>query len=144
MLRAVSTLESATRHLQRYREKIYRLTISRNMASDLSSVQSSQQDDSDRLARTFQQCSSHVCVARSVSRNVTSDRSRSAKTLVGTSQINSLASSGFTEQHAPSMKSNTPSSLPSGNAVSRPELQSPGHNNQLPTSNIESSALSSA
>jgi hypothetical protein len=41
-------------------------------------------------------------IARSVSRNATSDRSRSAKTLVGTSQINSLASSGFTDQHAPS------------------------------------------
>jgi hypothetical protein len=50
----------------------------------------------------FQQCSSRVRVERSESRNVTSDKSRSAKTLVGTRQINSLASSDFTEQHAPS------------------------------------------
>jgi hypothetical protein len=67
----------------------------------------SQQEASDRLALTFPA----VRAARSVSRNVTSDRKRSAKTLVGTSQINSLSSSGFTEPHASieraSVKSNT-------------------------------------
>jgi hypothetical protein len=74
------------------------------------------QDASDRLARTFQQCSSSVCVARSVSRIVTTDRSRSAKTLVGTSQINSLASSGFTEQHtSPSEPQWIASTLPAVN-----------------------------
>jgi hypothetical protein len=43
----------------------------------------------------FEQCSS-----RRISLSVTSNRSRSEKALVGTSRINSLASSGFTEQHA--------------------------------------------
>jgi hypothetical protein len=60
----------------------------------------SQLDVHDRLARTFQQCSSRVSAARSVSRNVTTNRRRSAKTLLGTGPINSLASSGSTEQHA--------------------------------------------
>jgi hypothetical protein len=48
---------------------------------------------------------------------------------VGTNWINSL--SGFIEQHAPSRepqwRANTPSSLPSSNAVSRLHLQLPGH-----------------
>jgi hypothetical protein len=60
----------------------------------------------------------------------------------GTSRINSL--SGFIGLHwtarpieRSSVKSNTPSSLPSSNAVSRLQLQSPGHRNQPPTSNIK-------
>jgi hypothetical protein len=47
--------------------------------------------------RQFKQCSSGVCGVCYVSLNVTSNRSRSAKTQVGTSQINSLASSGFND-----------------------------------------------
>jgi hypothetical protein len=39
---------------------------------------------------------------------------------------------------------NTPSSLPSSNAISQLQLQSPSHRNQPPTSNIKSSASSSA
>jgi hypothetical protein len=35
------------------------------------------------------------------------------------------------------VKSNTPSSFPNSNAVSRLQLQSPGHRNQPPTSNIK-------
>jgi transposase InsO family protein len=63
---------------------------------------------------------------------------------VGTSQINSL--SGFTEQHAPLSElqrraSNTPSSLPSNNTVSRLQLPSLGQRIQQPTSTIKSSAL---
>jgi hypothetical protein len=42
------------------------------------------------------------------------------------------------------MKSNTPSSLPNSNAVSRLQLHSHGHHNQPPTSNIKGSASSSA
>jgi hypothetical protein len=67
--------------------------------------------------------SSAVRVPLSVSRNVTTDRSRSAKTLVGTSQINSLASSGFTDQHAsPSEPQWKASSLP---AVSKQQRRQP-------------------
>jgi hypothetical protein len=43
-----------------------------------------------------------------------------------------------------SVKINTPSSLPSNNAVSRLPLQSPCHRSQQPTSNIKSSASSLA
>jgi hypothetical protein len=60
----------------------------------------------------FKQCSSRGRTARSVSRNVTNDRSRSAKTLVGTSQINSLASSGFTEQHSRSSEPQRKATFP--------------------------------
>jgi hypothetical protein len=92
--------------------------------------------------------SNAVPVVHSGSRNVTSDRSRSVKIQVGTSQINSLASSGFTEQHAPSSepqwKASTPSSLPSSNTVRRLRLQLPGHHNQQPTSNSKSSTSSFA
>jgi Tfp pilus assembly protein PilV len=74
-----------------------------NKTTQFSFVQCNQLDASDRLARTLQQCSSRVRAARSVSRNVISDRSKSAKTLVGPAgSTHSLASSGFTEQHAPS------------------------------------------
>jgi hypothetical protein len=56
--------------------------------------------------------SSAVRVALSVSSTVTRDRSRSAKTLEETSQINSLALSGFTEQHAPSSEPEGRTRLP--------------------------------
>jgi hypothetical protein len=100
-----------------------------------------QLDVHDRLTRTSPAVQFACYVLQAVT---TSDRSRT-RTLVGTSRINSL--SGFigllwTVRHIEraSVKSNTPSSLPSSNAVSRLQLQSPGHRNQPPTSNIESSA----
>jgi hypothetical protein len=80
LLRAVFTLGSASRQLRRRRSSVQFSPVS-------------QQDASDRLARTFPA----VSAARSESRNVTSDRSGSAKTLVGASQINSL--SGFIGLH---------------------------------------------
>jgi hypothetical protein len=71
----------------------------------------SQSDVHDRLTRTSPG-SSRVRVARSLSSNVTTNRSRSAKTLVGTGQINPPASSGSTEQHAPSRESQCRATLP--------------------------------
>jgi hypothetical protein len=65
LLRTVFTLGSASRQLRRRRRSVQSVSC---------------QDASDRIARTFQQCSSRVHAVRSVSRNVTSDRSRSAKT----------------------------------------------------------------
>jgi hypothetical protein len=94
-----------------------------------------------KTLQAFDQCSSRVRAARSVSRNVTSDRSRSAKTSVGTSQINSLASSGFTEQHASSSEVQWTATLPAVFQATTPSAdfnyKSPGHLNQPPTSNIK-------
>jgi hypothetical protein len=47
-----------------------------------------------------------------------------------------------TSHRASSSESNTPTSLPSSNAVNRLRLQSPGRRNRPPTSNIKSSASS--
>jgi hypothetical protein len=74
--------------------------------------------------------SSAVRVARSVSRNVTTNRSRSAKTLVGTGQINPPASSGSTEQHALSSEPQCRATLPIvSNATPSADFdhKSPGH-----------------
>jgi hypothetical protein len=85
--------------------------------------------------------SSAVRVARSVRRNVTTDRSRSTKTLVGTSQINSPASLGFTEQHASPSELHWRATLPAVFQASTPSAdfnyKSPGHRNRPPTSNIK-------
>jgi hypothetical protein len=81
--------------------------------------------------------SSAVRVARSVSRNVTTNRSRLAKTLVGTNQINSPASSGFTEQHASVKSKHTLSSLQAATLSADFNYKSPGHRNQPPTSNVK-------
>jgi hypothetical protein len=66
---------------------------------------------------------------------------------VGTSQINSLALSGFTEQHAPSSVSEE-QALPALFQAATPSAdfnhKSPGHRNQQPTSNIKSCASSFA
>jgi hypothetical protein len=56
---------------------------------------------------------------------------------VGTSQINSLASSGFTEQHAPSSELQWRATLPAVLQAATPSAdfnyKSPGHRNQPPT-----------
>jgi hypothetical protein len=103
----------------------------------------------------LQQCSSRARATRCVSCNVTSNRSRSAKTLVGTGQINPPASSGCTEQHAPSSGPQCRATLPTvSNAAPSADFgyKSPGHRNavsrlrlqvarclrnQPPTSNIK-------
>jgi hypothetical protein len=88
----VSTIGSATRHELRYTERRFRqLTRRREQSArwlgPVSTLSSS----------------SAVHVTRSVSSNVNSDWSRSAKTLHGpAASTHSLASSGFTEQHASS------------------------------------------
>jgi hypothetical protein len=60
------------------------------------------------------------------------------------SQINSLASTSFTEEHASlsdhKWRARSPSSLPSSNAVSWLRKQSPGHGKQETTSHCNSSA----
>jgi hypothetical protein len=94
---AMSTPGTATRHLQRYTERRF------------SSVQ---------LARWH----GLVRMARSVSRNVTSNRNRSVKTLAGTKQINSLASSGFTEQHAASSEPQRRAILPAVFQAAKPSV----------------------
>jgi hypothetical protein len=81
--------------------------------------------------------------------HVTSNRSRSAKTLVRTSQINYFASSGFTEQHAllsePQWRGSTlPAVFQAATPSANFNCKSPGHRNQPPTSNIKSSASSFA
>jgi hypothetical protein len=79
-------------------------SASRQLRGVRSSVQpASNENASDRLARTIPAVQ-FVSSRGTFCKSVTSDRNRSAKTLVGTSQINSLASSDFTEPHAPSSK----------------------------------------
>jgi hypothetical protein len=97
LLRAVFTLGSASKQLTRRR----------------GSVQSVIKMPLTGYHVHFQQCTSRVRVARSVNRNVTSGRSRSAKTLVGPAGLtHSLASSGLTEQHAPSSEPQGGATLP--------------------------------
>jgi hypothetical protein len=95
LLWAVFTLGSASRQLTRRRGSVQFRELSRCLGPVTTYISSSA-----------------VHVASSVSHNEISDRSRSAKTLVGTSQINSLASSGFTEQHAPSIEPQWRATLP--------------------------------
>jgi hypothetical protein len=92
--------------------------------------------------------SSAVRVAHFVSRKVSTNRSRSAKTLVGTGQINPPAPSGSTEQHAPSSEPQfratfptsspaiaMPTSTTSRLAIAAPsadfEHKSPGHHSAV-------------
>jgi hypothetical protein len=78
--------------------------------------------------------SSAVRVARSVSHNVTTNRSRSAKTLVGTGQINPPALSGSAEQHTPSSEPQCRATRPTV-SIAAPSAnfdhKSPSHRNAV-------------
>jgi hypothetical protein len=103
-------------------------------------------DESDQLAS----CSRAVQFACTFWKSQCNQRQEQVgEGLVGNSRINSLSS--FIGLHwtarpikRAAVKSNAPSSLPNSNTVSRLQLQSPGHRNQQPTSNIKSSVPSFA
>jgi hypothetical protein len=87
------------------------------MLRAVSILGSSQDNNRNMRRRRFSQLDVHdrfsrVRAARSVSRNVTTNGSRSARTLVGIGQINPPVSSGATEQHASSSEPQWRSTLP--------------------------------
>jgi hypothetical protein len=116
--------------------------------TQFSSVQSSPvslQDASDRLARTFPAVHFACSRGKFCKSQCNQRKEQVGEDFSGTSRINSF--SGVIGLHWTArpiewtpVKGNTPNSLPRSRAVSRLQLQSPGHRIQPPTSNIKSSA----